>query len=141
MHFRGFVIVPEATNEAVAKAMAKFAGKHWDWYRPGGRFDGYFQGEEEMQKRATHSGFNFEPTNEIAAHNAIKAKDLTEEHSCYFFVAEGKWYEKEYYDDNKPNPLAPSLGSMVENKSFKTTLIRVLAKHPDHYVVVVDVHN
>jgi hypothetical protein len=41
MHYLGAVIVDEPTEEALDKAMEGQKDSHWDWYRPGGRWDGW----------------------------------------------------------------------------------------------------
>src|SRR5687767_4893841 len=104
MHLMGFVVVTEPTNEAVDKAMSRFEGEHWDWYRPGGRWDGYFQSFEERARRQTHNGFNFDPINEQIDNNTVKVRDLPQDKKPYFLVVDGEWHEKESYQPNVPNP-------------------------------------
>src|SRR5262245_20420955 len=120
MHFRGLVFVPLLKQEAVARAMAPFEGHHWDWWRVGGRWDGYLQGEAEMARRATHDGFNFDDTNQDITLNNCRAAMLPKDASAYFILVDGEWIER----DDHP-----------------TRLPAAIEAHPDWFVVVVDVHN
>src|SRR5436309_1173200 len=102
MHYRGFVFVPEPTEEAVAEAMKEHgghdaAGDEWDWYRCGGRDDGYLQGDAEMDRRETHNGFSFDVSNASARRNSCKASDVPmDRRQVYFFVVAGNWVERKF---------------------------------------------
>ena len=114
MHYLGLVIVPEPTDEAIDKAMEPFGlNEHldpetgdydcnhdskWDWYVVGGRWDGWFGGEEEMKKRETNNGFNFDASNRDISRNYLKLSELTPEmieKGPYFIVCDGVWDERE----------------------------------------------
>ena len=141
MHYLGFVFVDEPTNEAVAAAMADFKDREWDWYRPGGRYGGYFGGEVEMKKRQTHDGFNFEDSNESAAANCIKVADLPEGRTPYFFISEATWVPQEYYNDYEKSPIGDYYGAILPTPDFKKRWKEALEINKDKYIVVVDAHN
>jgi hypothetical protein len=141
MHYRGFVFVDEPTEEAVQEAMKYHGGRddswgRWDWYRCGGREDGYLQGDEEMTRRETDNGFNFSDQNKSASRNSCKARDLpADRQQIYFFVVDGVWVEREIYISGYPH------GRFEDNALFRDQLSAALAEKPDRWVVVVDAHN
>ncbi len=141
MHYLGFVIVKEPTKEAIDAAMAKHRNDFWDWYRPGGRWDGFLIGKEEMKSRSTHDGFKSDDSNESIDRNCCRVSDLPKDKTPYFFVVNGEWIAKEYYDQTVPNLETPNVGSMVEMPDFDERFRSALARHKDEYIVVVDVHN
>lgn len=153
MHYRGFVLVSEPTDEAIAAAMEphregynedtdEFFG-HWDWYRAGGRYDGYLVSDEEMKARETDNGFNFQPENKRADRNCCLAKDVpSDRRAVYFFVADGKWTKRESYDANAPSKWDEGgKGAFVETHGFGDMLDAALAANPEHWVVVIDAHS
>src|SRR5215831_11510572 len=115
MHYLGFVIVDEPTEKALDYAMAPFEGGHWDWYVAGGRFDGFLQGDDEMRRRRTHDGFNFDSENIRVDRNVVRAKDLRENAPVFFFVADGEWIER-------GNFLEWIEGHIVQNSDFDARL-------------------
>ena len=137
MHYRGFVFVDEPTEEAVAKAMEGYGDGHkWDWYRCGGRYDGYLQGDDEMKRRETHNGFNFDDSNKSAARNSCKVRDIpADRRQVYFFVANWSWVEREMFVDGYPS------GRIEHNALFDVQLSQAITENPDKFVVVVDAHN
>lgn len=141
MHFMGFVFVDAPTEEAVAKAMEDSKERHWDWYRPGGRWDGYLQGEEEMKRRQTHNGFNFDDNNESAAANSVRVKDLSEGKSPYFFVVGGDWVPKEYFNEYEKSPHYDGYGTVLPTPHFDERWKEALENNQDKFVVVVDAHH
>lgn len=159
MHFLGFAIVPEPTDEAVDAAMAPHqegyepapdgdedGGRsfgHWDWYRVGGRWDGYLVSDEEMKARETDNGFNFQPENEQVDRNAVRVSEVpADRRSVYFFVADGEWVAHETWDSEAPSSWDKNgKGAHVEVPDFADRLDAALTAHPDHFVVVIDAHN
>ena len=150
MHYLGFVIVPEPTEEAVSMAMEPHGcdeenetGGYWDWYRPGGRYDGYLVSDDEMKARKTDNGFNFQPENKRVDRNCCLARDIpADRRRVYFFVSDGEWVECESWDNNAPSKWDEGgKGAFVETPNFGDKLDAALAAHPDHWVVVIDAHN
>lgn len=144
MHFLGFVVVDEPTRAAVEQVLAPFEGEHWDWFRAGGRWDGYFKGEDEMKRRETHNGFNFDPANDCVESNAVLLKDVPANKFTPYFVAfDGQWHERETYRADVPNPEYPNsgIGSLVKNPNWEELLKILKETFPNRYVVVVDIHN
>jgi hypothetical protein len=111
-------------------------GDKWDWYRCGGREDGYLLGDEEMKRRETHNGFNFDETNKSAERNSCPVAALpADRRNVYFFVVDDCWIEREAWVLGYPS------GRFVENSDFDAQLQAALDANPDKYVVVVDAHN
>ncbi|MEQ8822774.1 MAG: hypothetical protein RIC14_00190 [Filomicrobium sp.] len=142
MHFRGFVIVDQPTNEAVNAAMEPHREGYdsetdtgygeWDWFRVGGRYDGYLVSDGEMLRRETKGGFNFGPAHTDIARNSVKVSDLPKDRrSIYFFVVGKEWVAKESWDGE----------TFKDNEDFEGQLSEALKQHPDKYVVVVDAHS
>ena len=131
MHYVGFVFVDEPTKEAVAAAMEDHGvdnGRHWDWYRCGGRWDGYLLGEDEMKSRETDNGFNW--NHDGAPHFFVEG---------YYFVA--KEYYNEYELSTWSTPEKPNYGAILPTPNFATRYEDAIKRNPDKYVVVVDAHN
>jgi hypothetical protein len=140
MHYLVFAIVDEPTEEAVKAVMEEHGGgRHWDWYRCGGRWDGYFQGDDEMKARETHDGFNFDDKNDQAATNCIRVSEIGER-VPYAFVEGYYFVPRDHYDEFEPNERG-GYGAIVETKGYEGRYRDALAKHPDGWVVVVDAHN
>ena len=104
MHYLGLVFLDEPTTEALEKAMKPHEEKHWDWYRPGGRWDGWLQGKEEMDRRATSGGYNYNPENELIAGNFCKVSELPTGKQPAFFVADDEFVPREYWNDYEKSP-------------------------------------
>lgn len=145
-HYLGFVFVREPTREAVAKALAPFSERDgdnfegkWDWYRSGGRWDGYLLGEDEMKRRQTHNGFNFDDANDDPARNSVKVEVMPGVKPPYFFLSpEGEWVERKSWDST---PTATSkYGEFVDNPDYLERYQRALT-NKDWFVVVVDIHS
>ena len=141
MHYRGFVFVPEPTDESVARVMNQhkesytesngYTG-HWDWYRVGGRYDGYLVSDDEMRSRKTDDGFNFSPDNERIERNSCLASSVPDDRRLvYFFVTDGKWISCKTFVN----------GDFVETPDFSSKLDAAIAAHPEQYVVVIDAHS
>jgi hypothetical protein len=141
VHYLGFVFVKELTDAAVAEAMEDYQDREWDWYRCGGRWDGYLLGDEEMKSRETHNGFNFESSNERPERNCCKASELPADKRPHFFVANGRWVPVEYWDAHRKSEHFKGYGAFVLNEHFDERLKQAMTDNADGYVVVVDVHN
>jgi hypothetical protein len=142
MHYIGYVIVDEPTEAKVAEAMEDHKGTDWDWYRCGGRWDGYLLGDEEMKKRATHNGFNFDDANNCAERNSCKVSELSPDKPLpYFFVADYDFVPREHYDRFAKSDLGLGYGAIVETPDYEERFRAALAKHADKFIVVVDAHN
>lgn len=145
MHYRGLVFVERPVRSLVDDAMQPFGPEsenaHWDRWRPGGRYDGFLQ--NEMEARATKGGFNFDPVNESVERNCAVASGMTDaQKNVYFFVVNGEWVARQYWDDNAPNDWSlDGKGNFVENPLFRARLDVAILDHQNYYVVVVDAHN
>jgi hypothetical protein len=146
MHYRVFVIVNELSDILVHGAMRPHEGEHWDWWRPGGRYDGYFEPEDVAKARETQNGFNFEPQCETLEHNHIAVRDWDKlpdnRRSCYAYVEGDEWHECERWVEGKEHAKWEGAdGGFVRYPEFEADLAAALARHPEGFVVVVDVHN
>jgi hypothetical protein len=146
MHYLGFVFVDEPTEAAVEKAMEHHKDEHWDWYRCGGRWDGYFLGETEMTARETHNGFNFDDKNKSALNNAVLVKDLKPDQRPAFFVAGYDFIPKEYYNAYERSPYPSQsgkqfYGAILPTPDFEQRYLEALEANKDKWCVVVDAHN
>lgn len=142
MHYLGFVFVKEPTREAVEKALADWKGDEWDWYRCGGRWDGYLLGAEEMKRRETDKGFNFADENDDPARNSCRVADLPADVKVpYFFVSGWEFVPKEYYDRHAKSKHGEGYGAIVQNAYYEARYAKALVDHAGDWVVVVDIHN
>lgn len=148
MHYIGYVFLEKPTDEALDEAMAPFGpgsetSQNWDWFRAGGRWDGFFEGQEEMDKRGRDHGFNFGAENEQISKNCIQAKYLLSRNEVpYFFVFDGKWFTKEMWDDDAPSPYKEVVtGAFVPTPDYEARYRSTLAENLELWVVVVDAHN
>jgi hypothetical protein len=148
MHYLGFAIVPSPTRAAVDAAMDPHRDRNdamgqFDWYRPGGRWDGYLVSDGEMKARETAAGFDFAPRNKSIARNCCRANAVPPgRRSVAFFVVDGRWIAQQRWDPNAPSDWLPGeRGAYVETPGFADLLDAALAAHPDHWVVVVDAHD
>lgn len=141
MHYLGFVFVDDPTEAAVEKAMAPHQNAHWDWYRPGGRWDGFLQGDAEQEKRATTNGFNFAPENEQAARNCCKVSELPNDKLPHFFVTDWDFVPKEYYNAYEKSPHWDGYGAILPTPNWDDRYKKALQDNKDKFVVVVDAHN
>lgn len=141
MHYLGFVFVDQPTKEAVAEAMEDHKDTKWDWYRCGGRWDGYFGGDEEMARRATDNSFNFQPRNDDASTNFCKVSELPADKRPHFFVVDYCFVPKEYYNEYEKSPHGDFYGAILPTPHWEERWQAALVKHADKFVVVVDAHN
>lgn len=141
MHYLCFVIVDQPTHEAVAEAMSDYKDDKWDWYRCGGRWDGYLQGPEEEKYRETHRGFNFDSSNNNAARNACKVADLPADKTAHTLVANGTWLSKEHCNAYKNSPHGDYYGAFLPVPDYEKLYRGILEKNKEKFIVVVDAHS
>lgn len=146
MHYLGFVFVDAPTKEAVAEAMEGHKDSKWDWYRCGGRWDGYLQGPEEEKARETHSGFNFDDKNDDPARNAVLVKDLRPDQRPHFFVYSYHYIPKEYYNEYERSPGLGRdgkqyYGAILPTPDWEARFAQAKEENKDKWCVVVDAHN
>lgn len=143
MHSLGFAIVPERTEQALQAVMApheetydekaEMLVGHWDWWRAGGRWDGYLESADEMKARETHKGYNLAPKNQSIERNSCRAADVPpDRRDPFFFVTPEGWTARQNFnaDFSRLDPV-PDYGER---------LAAAMAAHPDHWVVVIDIH-
>lgn len=145
-HYLGLVFVKNPTLEAVTEAMADHEGDKWDWWRPGGRWDGWLQGEEEMAKRETDRGFNFSKENEQVSLNYCRVSELPVDRIPFFFVSGWYWVPREHYNEWEISPHATTdelthYGAILPTPHFQERWEKALWDHASDWMVVVDAHN
>lgn len=144
MHALGFAIVPERTEQALDAVMlphketydeaTETLSGHWDWWRPGGRWDGYLVSDEEMKARETDSGFNFAKENQDIGRNSCLASEVpADRRSPYFFVTPDGWTQRESYNHTEER--------FERLADYDARLAQALTAYPNHWVVVIDIHN
>lgn len=103
----------------------------WDWYRVGGRYDGYVRGEIA---ESTDNGFNFDDRHETVDNNLTLVTELLERwpDSCSYAILtpDGKWVSRDSPDDFRGKP----------EDDWREEARAVLADYPDHYALGVDCH-
>lgn len=146
MHYLGFVFVEEPTRAAVEAAMDGHGdGRHWDWFVIGGRWDGYFRGEEEMCRRGQN------PSGDPSMDgNAVRAANYNGEPAA-FFVHGGDFIPREYFDEYEPDPetrigengLPVYYGRLKPTPDYEKRFAAALAeaKAKELWIVAVDAHN
>jgi hypothetical protein len=106
----------------------------WDWYRIGGRWDGWISEAPEMDDG--EGGFNFSRRFESLERNAVVASVASEKERIPFAIItpDGKWHEK---------------GNMgwwgivmdeKDDKAWETEAKRLYAESSDHIAVCLDAH-
>ena len=150
MHYLGFVFVDEPTKEEVAEAMAPFEDKEWDYYRCGGRWDGYLLGEEEQRLRETQNGYNFGGTHDDPSKNCARVSEIPPGKDPYFFVTKRYFVPKRHWSDHEPRlkdgiPYVydgeTMYGGVVDTPNWEERYKEALEVYKDKWVVVVDIHN
>ena len=131
MHFAVAVIIPQrvvdvvdyiatqmqAFDENLDGEMTNPAGK-WDWYVIGGRFDGWFGGK----RTAAH---------QIEDHIAINRPPLWDDRTpAAILTPEGGWYAR----------CQIPLGPIAESDGWHAEARKILARYPNHRVVILDAH-
>ena len=116
----------------------------WDWWRVGGRWDGFFGGEEEMKNRESENGFNFNDSHQDISKNCAPVGSLLDENGslsgvlgCPPFAIvsqDGRWYEKGKMG---------WWGIVIDEKAamdWKTQVEAILKENFDCVAVIVDCH-
>lgn len=67
----------------------------WDWYRVGGRWDGWIVDNEQ----SSNNGFNFDKVHETIENNSCTVKELTDDNIPNSILVDDKWYSR----DNSKN--------------------------------------
>ena len=102
----------------------------WDWYRIGGRWDGWITGNE----RASDGGFNFGPEHETVANNIATAEQALERGKIPHAIVTpgGQWHEH--------GQLGWFGNLLSENDGWETEAREILARYRGHRIVILDAH-
>lgn len=137
MHYLGLAILKAPTEEALEEVMSGAEGAHWDWYRPGGRWDGWLLGEEEEKRRETDGGFNFADENKRIDRNICPVSEFNPERvaDVDFVTGDWRWIQKTLFVEGYPDCRFETNARFIEDAEA------LLAARPDGFVVVIDAHN
>jgi hypothetical protein len=102
----------------------------WDWYRVGGRWDGWITGNE----RSSENGFNFGPDHEAVANNiATTGQALERGITPHAIVTpDGAWHER--------SKLGWWATLITENENWETEARDLLARYPGPHLLILDAH-
>ncbi len=102
----------------------------WDWYRIGGRWDGWITGNEQE----SDGGFNFGPDHETVANNIATTKQALKRgvipHAL--ITPDGQWHER--------GRMGWWANLITENENWEQEARELLAHYPRHRVVILDAH-
>jgi hypothetical protein len=102
----------------------------WDWYRIGGRWDGWITGNVQE----SDGGFNFGRQHETVANNSATTEQVLARDTIphALVTPEGQWHER------------GRLGCFgllrTENEDWEPQARKILARYPGHHVVLLDAH-
>jgi hypothetical protein len=102
----------------------------WDWYRVGGRWDGWITGNEQ----SSEGGFNFGARHETLANNtATTEQALAGDKIPHALITpDGNWHER--------GRMGWWANLLTENDGWDSDAKAILARYPGHRVVIVDAH-
>ena len=116
----------------------------WDWWKIGGRWDGFFGGKEEMNKRSSNNGFNFGNEHSDLSFNSAPVKSLLDENGHLdekltgppfaIIDSKGRWAEKG--DMGWWGMVADE----KEEDEWKTQVETILNENLDCTAIVCDLH-
>lgn len=102
----------------------------WDWYRIGGRWDGWVTGNEQT----SDNGFNFDASHESVANNIATTKQALKRDIIPHAIVtpDGQWHER--------GQMGFWAVLITENEAWDSEAKRILARYPGHQLVIVDAH-
>jgi DNA-binding transcriptional MerR regulator len=102
----------------------------WDWYRVGGRWDGWITGNEQ----SSEGGFNFGAQHETLENNtACTEQVIAREMIPHAIITpDGQWHER--------GQMGWWANLLTENETWDSDAKAILACYPGHHVVIVDAH-
>jgi hypothetical protein len=102
----------------------------WDWYRIGGRWDGWITGNEQ----SSDDGFNFDGRHETVANNIATIKQALKRNVIphAIITPDGEWHER--------GQMGWWAMLLTENGNWDSDAKKILARYPGHRLVIVDAH-
>jgi hypothetical protein len=106
------------------------ADSKWDWYRVGGRWDGWITGNEQ----SSEGGFNFGAQHETLANNTASTEHVIAQDKIphAIITPDGEWHER--------GRMGWWANLLTENEDWDSDAKAILALYPGHRVVIVDAH-
>jgi DNA-binding transcriptional MerR regulator len=102
----------------------------WDWYRIGGRWDGWITGNEQ----SSEGGFNFGAQHETLANNAATTEQVLAAGKIphAIITPDGEWHER--------GQMGWWANLITENEDWDSDAKAILARYPGHRLVILDAH-
>jgi DNA-binding transcriptional MerR regulator len=102
----------------------------WDWYRVGGRWDGWITGNEQ----SSQDGFNFDARHETLENNTATTEEALAANKIphAIITPDGIWHER--------GQMGWWAVLITENDKWDDEAKSILARYPRHRVVIVDAH-
>jgi hypothetical protein len=138
-HYTVGIIVPPKIRRIktyVDRQMAPYEenadspNSRWDWYRIGGRYDGWITDNEQ----SSDNGFNFDKKHETVQNN-IATTEVAMAMSklpCAVITPDGNWHDR--------GDLWLFGLTEEERQKCDARIRRILRKYPGHRIVIVDAH-
>ncbi|SRR6266851_8556022 len=125
-----YVRYHESFNDQGEPISTYNADSKWDWYRIGGRWDGWITGNEQ----SSDGGFNFGTHHETVANNMATTKQAIDRgiipHAI--ITPDGQWHER--------GNMGWFAVLLTENDSWDSEAKALLARYPRHRIIIVDAH-
>jgi hypothetical protein len=117
-------------NRESARTSIDHLGSRWDWYRIGGRFDGWITDNEQ----SSDNGFNFHRRHETVQNNIATTEGALTRNKlpCAVITPDGDWHDR---GDLWQFGLRDE-----ERQKCDERIRRILRKYPGHRIVIVDAH-
>jgi hypothetical protein len=102
----------------------------WDWYRVGGRWDGWITDNEQ----SSQGGFNFGAQHETLENNTATTEQALARDKIphALMTPDGNWHER--------GRMGWWANLLTENDNWDSDAKAILARYPGHRVVIVDAH-
>jgi hypothetical protein len=140
MHLRGLVFVEEPTWQAVSLAMTPFLNERFDYFWPGGLFDGYLISDDEMRTRTEGAIDPFDrPLDVQVQANCCRSSDLPfDRRSIDFFCTNDVWVSAEAW--GTAAGAEDECAERRQDQAFSERLSAAIVEDPQRFVVVMDIH-
>ncbi len=128
--YRAYVRFHETFNAQGEPISTYNPASKWDWYRIGGRWDGWATGNE----KPSHRGYNFGPEHESVANNLAATEQALQRGIIPHAIVtpDGQWHER-----GKMGWFAVLI---TENDDWDAQAKDILACHPGQHLLILDAH-
>lgn len=128
--YRDYLRFHEKFNEQGQPISTYNPDSKWDWYRIGGRWDGWITGNEQH----SNQGHNFDACHETVANNIATTKRALKRNVIphAIITPDGQWHER--------GQMGWWAVLITENDDWNSEAKQILARYPRHNLVIVDAH-